>query len=159
MNEGVGRSRGSANSNFVPILVLILWGVGTAAAILGPNLSKSKCCGNETAAIATLRNLASVQSQVQDQVRIDVDGDGVGEYGTLGEMTGTDGVRTNADGTSRGDCIKPPVLSPALAGVTSHGLATKSGHAFRIFLPAARGGAVREERAGRWTGGPGRPVG
>jgi hypothetical protein len=77
---------------------------------------------------------------------IDVDGDGVGEYGTFGEMTGADGPRTSPDGSTRAARLGNPVLSPALAGVDASGIVTKSGYAFRIFLPGEQG-AVHEGSA------------
>lgn len=85
--------------------------------------------------------------------KIDVDGDGIGEYGTLAEMTGTEGVRMDATGSKRGPVIYPPVLSPALANVDSVGVVTKSGYAFRITLPGENGAAVREGKPGYTTGG------
>jgi len=106
------------------------------------------CCGctNDTAAIATLRNLASCQAQVQSGSRIDVDGDGIGEYGTFAELTGTAGVRTSADASTRGARMSPPVLSPALANVDANGIVTKSGYCFRIHLPVKGGAAGHEKR-------------
>ena len=59
---------------------------------------------------------------------MDVAKDGIGEYGTFAEMTGTEGVRTSADGASRGAVLSPCVLSPALANVDANGIVTKSGY-------------------------------
>lgn len=94
------------------------------------------------------------QAQVQTRVKIDVDGDGIGEYGTFAEMTGTEGIRTDAAGSTRSAPVSPPVLSPALANVNAQGIVTRYGHCFRIYLPGEGGSAVREGRAGYWTGGP-----
>jgi hypothetical protein len=69
-------------------------------------------------------------------------------------MTGTEGIRTDATGSTRGGPVSPPILSPALANVNAQGIATKCGYCFRISLPAEGGGAVREGVAGVWTGGP-----
>ena len=84
---------------------------------------------------------------------MDVDKDGIGEYGTFAEMTGTEGVRTSADGASRGAVLSPCVASPALANADANGIVTKSGYAFRIYLPGTGGNAVHEGAASRWTGG------
>ncbi len=131
---------------------------GFAAAIVIPNLLTPTCRdGNATAAIATLRNLASCQEQFRAAGRADIDGDGVGEYGTFGELTGTDGVRADAAAANRGDPLTPPILSPALAAVSEQGIVTKSGYAFRIHLPGPRGTATREGKAGWHTGGPAFP--
>lgn len=122
-----------------------------AGRFLGIATSRCLCAKispNDTAAIATLRNLASCQSQFQAAARVDVDGDGVGEFGTFGEMTGAAGVRESEDAQVRGDRLNPPVLSPALAGIASNGVVTKSGYCFRIFLPVVEGGASHEGRPG-----------
>jgi hypothetical protein len=106
------------------------------------------CCIG-IAAIATLRNLSNVQEDFQKSGRIDVDGDGRGEYGTFGELTGVAGLRTNARGSACMAAVSPPVLSPSLANADFQGIVTKAGFAFRIFLPAERGGASREGRPGQ----------
>ena len=101
---------------------------------------------NETAAIATLRNLASCQAQIQVSGKIDGDNDGIGEYGTFLEMTGSVGVRRGhspgppptGDFTLKGSQVNPPILSPALADVDAMGIATKNGYAYMIFLPDGR---------------------
>jgi len=129
-------------------VVLGIIGLAIAAAIAIPNIMGPTCRGgNETAAIATLRNLASCQARFVTYGGVDLDGDGFGEYGTLGEMTGATGVRSNAAGTLRGKPVAPPMLSPALAGVGEDGIVIKSGYCFRLFLPG-RSGAVRERRPG-----------
>ena len=116
---------------FVGVVVLAV-----VAAIAIPNLMGPKVNWNDTAALATLRNLASVQRDFQAKAIIDIDGDGVGEYGTLGEMTGSGGVRRDAAARERGAKLSPPLLSPALAGVGSEGIAIKSSYCIRILLPA-----------------------
>jgi type II secretory pathway pseudopilin PulG len=122
-------------------------GIAIVAAIAIPNLLAAKLSANETAARATLRNLASCQAQVQASGKIDCDGDGIGEYGTFLEMTGSTGIRRGislsaggidhsaSDFTQRGSIISPPLLSPALGAVDSSGVVTKSGYCFMIFLP------------------------
>ena len=110
--------------------------IAIIAAIAIPNLLAAKLSANETAAIATLRNLASCQAQVQTSGKIDIDNDGIGEYGTFLEMTGSVNSGKAADRTGGTSKITPPILSPALAGVTNNtGYVTKSGYAFVLFLP------------------------
>ena len=53
--------------------------------------------------------------------------------------------------------LEPPILSASLANADAAGIVTKSGYAFRIFLPGPTGGAVHEGKAGYWTGGPASP--
>lgn len=102
---------------------------------------------NGTAAIATLRNLTYCQAQFQAAHLADLDGDGIGEFGTLGEMTTAAGIRADAAATTRGAPVNPALLSPALAAVDENGIVTKSGHAFRIFLPGPKGKAIHEGMA------------
>ena len=102
--------------------------------------ANAKLVANEITAIATLRNLASCQAQVQTSGRIDCDRDGIGEYGTLLEMTGSVAVRSGfADGkgdfSKQGTKIEPPIVSPRLAGVDAAGVVRKNGYCYRIYLP------------------------
>src|SRR5688572_22472463 len=122
--------------------------LAAVAAIGAPRLLfRGTCCSNDTAAIATLRNLASCQEQFRASLHADLDGDGFGEYGTFGEMTGTVGVRADPAGAARGTVVNPPILSAALAAIDENGIVTKSGYAFRIFLPGPGGTAIHEGRA------------
>lgn len=111
-------------------------------AIVG-NLKDAKRSANETAAIATLRNLASCQAHIQASGKIDSDNDGIGEYGTFLELTGSVGVRkgpatgtpASADFTAKGTPVNPPIMSKALSNVGPDGVVRKSGYCFRIYLP------------------------
>ena len=88
------------------------------------SLREAKRSANETAAIATLRNLASCQAQIQTSGKIDCDQDGIGEYGTFLELTGTVPVRTaevtvagetglehGSDFSATGTKVRPAILS------------------------------------------------
>ncbi len=127
-------------------LMIVIAIIAIIAAIAIPNLLAAKLSANETAAIATLRNLTSCQAQIQTSGKIDVDNDGIGEFGTFLELTGTQGVRKGfvaASGTvpasasvgTGGTKVTPAVLSPSLANVDTNGFVTKAGYAFMIFLP------------------------
>jgi hypothetical protein len=83
----------------------------------------------ETAAIATLRNLISAQSQFRSTARADENNNGVGEYGSFGELSGAAPVR---DGIP----LNPPFLSPAFRDVAG-GRVERTGYYFQIFLPRA----------------------
>jgi hypothetical protein len=113
---------------------------GKAKGLFG-KFGKGKVKKNETAAIATLRNLTSAQAQLQASGMVDADGDGIGEYGTLGELTGT--VLTRAgylkqsgvvDYSTKGSAVSPPLLSLSMVP-NDQGIAVKGGYCFRIFLP------------------------
>jgi hypothetical protein len=96
---------------------------------------------NETAAVATLRNLVSAQAQIQATARIDTDGDGTGEYGGFVEMSGAAPGRMSR-------VLVPPVLSSAFRRLRPEGTAVRSGYCFRVFLPDRRGGPLGEPQAG-----------
>jgi hypothetical protein len=114
------------------------------------NLKRAKMSANETAAIATLRNLTSCQAQIECSGKIDCDNDGIGEYGTFLELTGSTPVRKGfrefkgserignsgaSDFSQTGSRVKPAILSPVLAGVDENGVVRKNGYCYRIYLP------------------------
>jgi len=92
---------------------------------------------NETMAIGTLKNFNAAQAQFQAVARADVDQNGVGEYGFLGELSGATKVRGVA-------LLNPPVLSKAFHAI-KNGRFTRSGYFFRVFLCDQAGKPVREE--------------
>jgi hypothetical protein len=103
-------------------------------------LEGAKRIANETAAIATLREIAVGQAHVQTWGKIDCDQDGIGEYGTFLEMTGSVPVRSGfvegkSDFSKRGSKIEPPVSSAQLAGVDAAGVVRRNGYCYRIYLP------------------------
>jgi prepilin-type N-terminal cleavage/methylation domain-containing protein len=143
-------------------LMIVIAIIAIIAAIAIPNLLAAKLSSNETAAIATLRNLGTCQAQVQTTGKIDCDKDGIGEFGTLMEMTGVTPVRTGftagtpstSDFSTTGTVLAPPVLSAALSKVDAVGFVTKSGYAIMVFLPDATAAAadfVHETNAGAPT--------
>ena len=114
---------------------------------------------NEGTAIAILRNSASCQAQIQTSGKIDSDSDGIGEYGTFLEMTGTVAVRGDSDSgqadfSRQKSPVSPAIMSPSLANVDADGIVTRNGFCFRIFLPdtSSPAGFVHER-------GPGHSVG
>jgi len=124
--------------------------VGVIAVVLMPRLFHTTGGGNETAAIATLRNIYSAQQQFRDRGVADTDGDGRGEYGLAGELAGECFVR----GTQ--ESLDPPLLSAAFRVVDESGAVRRSGYHFRIVLPGQAGTHVTERpppsRDGRrWT--------
>ena len=128
------------------LLSFLLLAIGAAVAI--PDMGcGSKLSSNTTAAIARMRNLVSAQERFREFAGCDLDGDGKGEYGTFAEMTGSAGIRADATAARRGAPLSEPVLSPALSNLDGEGIVTKSGYAFRVFLPARGGGAIHEAQA------------
>jgi len=137
--------RGRATPRVGLLLVVAAALAALAAAAVVPNLLASNLCSNETAAIATLRNLAACQSRFRASGAVDTDGDGIGEFGTIRELAGSVPLRTAAG--RPGGTLSPPVLSPALERVTTEGWVEKSHYAFAVFLPRSGGGWIRESGA------------
>src|SRR5688500_16015094 len=85
-------------------LMIVIAIIAIIAAIAIPNLLAARLSANETAAIATLRNIVSAQAQFQQSAKADVDQDGTGEYGGFVELSGAAQGRMAA-------ILVPPVLS------------------------------------------------
>ena len=74
-------------------LLIVVAIIGIIAALAFPSFSASRVAANESAAISTLRSIASAQAQIQSASAIDCDSDGAGEYGYLADLAG-DSVTT-----------------------------------------------------------------
>lgn len=119
---------------------VVLVGLGTAMAI--PNWLASNRNANESAAIATMKNLSSAQAQMQASGIDDPDGNGQGGYSFFSEMAGTMAVRSKP-GAEPVRC-SPPVLSASF-GSPENGRVHRGGYVFEMLLPAADGGWATEE--------------
>jgi len=122
-------------------LMIVIAIIAIIAAIAIPNLLSARLNSNETAAIATLRNIISAEAQFQTTSRADANNNGVGEYGTFAEMSGSVGVRGGA-------ILSPSVLSTAFRTVSADGEVSRSGYLFALYLPDATGNGLKE------VGGP-----
>lgn len=106
-----------------------------------PNLRRARKSANETAAIATLRNLISAQAMIQQSGKIDLDEDGDGEYSGFLEMSGAARGRMYR-------ALVPAVLSGTFRVLDDSGRVTRSGYHFHIYLPAREGRPVGEPPQG-----------
>ena len=124
-------------------LMIVIAIIAIIAAIAIPNLLAARLSANETAAIATLRNIVSAQAQFQQGAKADTDTDGTGEYGGFIELSGAAPGRMAA-------VLIPPVLSGAFRILNLGGEVTRSGYFFRMHLPgpATPGEGVGEPQAG-----------
>jgi hypothetical protein len=92
---------------------------------------------NESAAIATLKNIHSGQCRFRDEAAIDRDHDGHGEFAWFRELASTTPLR--GDRT-----LAYPCLSQRFATVTD-GRVLHAGYLFQLWLPARGGGWTTED--------------
>jgi type IV pilus assembly protein PilA len=132
-------------------LMIVVAIIAIIAAIAIPNLLSARLNANESAAIATLKNIQSAQAQCHSSGVIDGNGNGLGEYGFFAELAGAVPVRGSATLT-----LNPPTLSTAFGNVDAQSCVARSGYLFRMFLPTTLlTGAVEAASLG---GGPGTPA-
>jgi prepilin-type N-terminal cleavage/methylation domain-containing protein len=139
-------------------LMIVVAIIAIIASIAIPNLLSARLNANESAAVATLKNISSSQAQCQASGVIDVNLNGAGEYGYFGELCGARGVRTSSGAPSTTTFINPPVLSGAFGQFTSvtfaagtpstGGAVLRSGYYFSMFLPTATSGFMPEAGTG-----------
>ncbi len=140
-----GRARSSTFSPYFKGTLLILFLAPPVLFIGVMSLRGPTDIGsNQTAAIARLRNLSHCQEQYRRERHVDLDGDGAGEYGTLGELTAAAGVRRDPRGRERGPRLGLPILSPSFSGVDATGIVITVNYCFRVLLPGPAGRVVHE---------------
>ena len=110
-------------------LMIVVAIIAIIASIAIPNLLAARLNANESAAIATLKNISSGQAQCQASGAIDQNGNGQGEYGFFAELSGKVPVRGSTL------TISPPVLSTAFGNITAASMVARSGYLFLMFLP------------------------
>jgi prepilin-type N-terminal cleavage/methylation domain-containing protein len=124
-------------------LMIVVAIIAIIAAIAIPNLLSARLNANETAAVATLRNLSSAQAQFQATSKADTDDDGTGAFGSFLELSGAVEVRGAGSGMG---VLNPPVLSGAFRNPTTAGAAegfvSRSGYYFAIYLPDSDGNGL-----------------
>src|ERR1043166_8699659 len=122
-------------------LMIVVAIIAIIASIAIPNLLSARLNANESAAIATLKNISSAQAQCQASGAIDVNNNGAGEYGYFGELSGAILIR---GATQK---ITPPVLSTAFGNVQTS-VVTRSGYIFKMWLPSSASVGVAEDATG-----------
>lgn len=130
-------------------LMIVVAIIAVIAAIAIPKLMSARISANENAAIATLRTIAGAQQQLQASNAMDTDGDGGGEYGFFGELSGVAPLRVftvaNPAVGAAGATLNPPFLATAFGSLQTdgtNGCVERQGYLFKIYLPDARAGAV-----------------
>ncbi len=132
-------------------LMIVVAIIAIIASIAVPNLLGSRLQANEAAAIATLKNLSSSQAQCQAAAVIDTNGNGMGEFAYLGELSGGVGVRDNESGGVSTVRITPPYLSGAFSNVSGSRV-LRSGYYFQMYLPSSTAQPQSEAAGGGGSG-------
>ena len=132
-------------------LMIVVAIIAIIASIAIPNLLSARLNANESAAIATLKNISSAQAQAQASGVIDSNNNGAGEYGFFAELSGGVPVRNDEAGGVGTERVSPPVLSGAFANVVGARV-MRSGYLFQMFLPSAGSVATAENATGGASG-------
>jgi len=132
-------------------LMIVVAIIAIIASIAIPNLLSARLNANESAAIATLKNISSSQAQCQASGAIDANNNGAGEYGYFGELSGAVVVRNDESGGVGSDLISPAVLSGAFSNVTAARV-LRSGYWFQMYLPDAAADGLAEAATGGASG-------
>ncbi len=132
-------------------LMIVVAIIAIIASIAIPNLLSARLNANESAAIATLKNISSAQSQCQASGIIDTNNNGAGEYGFFAELAGGTAVRNNETGGVGTERISPPFLSGAFTNVISARV-QRSGYFFQLYLPNGSAVAQSEAASGGGSG-------
>lgn len=134
--------RARTDPGFTLLELLVVLAVMTVLLTIAlPLLLAGRIAAGEAAAVGTLQLIAKAEMHFAGTGAADVDGNGVGEYGTLAEMAGSVPVRAAAGGTLP---LAPNFVSPGFQGVTVEGELQRGGYRFRIYLPDEDGNGVAE---------------
>lgn len=140
MEQPARTGPGQAGLSVVEILATLAV-CALLATVAVPNYLGSRATQNESVVVATLRSLSAAQAAFLRAAWIDRDGDGTGEFGTIGEVTGT------ADLLGKAERVTKPVLTPELGDVDGAGRTSHSGFWFALYLPASDGRGLAEREA------------
>jgi hypothetical protein len=112
-----------------------------AAFLAGSGCDSPDMDTNLSVAKGLLRWMSTAQEQFKQAAMVDLDGDKVGEFGFLSELTGALPTRSGKQATD-------PFLAPVLGKLLKGGIAEKNGYYFRLYLATAKGPAIAEPGAG-----------
>lgn len=122
-------------------LLIILIVIALIVTIALPSLLSSRLSANENSAIGTIRQVLQSQVQFVARKEADLNGNGTGEFGTFGEMSGNVAVRAANGGTT---FLEPGVVNRSFGAISPVGEMLRGGYYFRIYLPGAGGEGLIE---------------
>lgn len=118
------------------------------AAITVPALSRMKLKAQENTAISMLRIINTAQAEFRARLLADEDNDDLGEFGSLGHLTGT------ADLPVILKKLSPPLLPHGMAPLSGKLYGILEGYCFLIYLPSDNDYRENKFRAYAWPLGP-----
>jgi prepilin-type N-terminal cleavage/methylation domain-containing protein len=126
-------------------LLMILVILAILVTIGLPLLLRTKVDADETAALATVRQIVQSQMLFANRKEADLNQNGTGEYGTFGEMSGNVAVRAANGGTKFMD---PSAINPSFRAISPIGEMVRGGYYYRIYLPGPTGDGILELAGG-----------
>lgn len=120
-------------------LMIVVAIIAIIAAIAIPAFLRARITANEGGAVATLKSIFTSEGLFQSGNILDANANGSGEYGTLGELTGSYTRAlgsTGGVGTGQQQAFITASLQPGQALVVGAG-GSKSGYLYQVHLPGA----------------------
>jgi hypothetical protein len=147
----MGRERGVHTLELTIAAAIVLLAASRAA----PDEDGAGIEANETSAVAALEAIRAAQERFKAARVVDLDGDGVGEYGLLRELTRAMCARADPFAAVCGGHPEDPLLDPTYMDTVKYGPPgekspsgeiARGGYLFRVLLPGEAGDGIAE----RW---------
>jgi type II secretory pathway pseudopilin PulG len=126
-------------------LMIILAIIAVLITMAIPNLLGSQIDTRETSALGNVRAVVGAQLMFAARKEADQNHNGIGEFGTFGELSGSIAVRAANGGTRYMD---PGTINPSFRMISPIGEMFRSGYYFRMYLPDDAGDGLTELAGG-----------